>query len=90
MNSRRNLPERFGPSVDAASVPAPFLKGLEIIRERVSTGIDPYYVGELVREGVENDWPYIFTDLEFEPLIEARFAAIKRGFDCIRGRDPRR
>ena len=27
MNSRRNLPERFGPSVDAASVPAPFLKG---------------------------------------------------------------
>jgi NAD(P)-dependent dehydrogenase (short-subunit alcohol dehydrogenase family) len=90
MNSRRNLPERFGPSVDAASFPAPFLKGLEIIRERVSTGIDPYYVGELVREGVENDWPYIFTDLEFEPLIEARFAAIKRGFDCIRGRDPRR
>jgi len=90
MNSQRNLPERFGPSVDAASFPAPFLKGLEIVRERVSTGIDPYYVGELVREGVENDWPYIFTDLEFEPLVEARFAAIKRGFDCIRSRDPSR
>ena len=44
----------------------------------------------VVREGVENDWPYIFTDTEFEPLIEARFAAIKQGFDRIRGREPRR
>jgi hypothetical protein len=42
-----------------------------------------------VREGIENDWPYIFTDVEFEPMIEARFAAIKQGFDRIRGRDPR-
>jgi hypothetical protein len=49
-----------------------------------------FYVGELVREGIENDWPYIFTDVEFEPMIEARFAAIKQGFDRIRGRDPRR
>ena len=40
--------------------------------------------------GIENDWPYIFTDTEFEPLIEARFAAIKQGFDRIRGREPRR
>jgi hypothetical protein len=41
-------------------------------------------------EGVEKDWPYIFTDLEFEPMIEARFAAIKQGFDQIRGRNPKR
>jgi hypothetical protein len=32
----------------------------------------------------------IFTDLEFEPMIEARFAAIKQGFDHIRGRNPKR
>jgi hypothetical protein len=44
----------------------------------------------LVREGIENDWPYIFTDAEFEPAIEARFAAIKQGFDKIRERKPRR
>jgi hypothetical protein len=50
----------------------------------------PIYAGELVREGVERDWPYIFTDLEFEPMIEARFAAIKQGFDHIRGRNPKR
>ena len=42
--------------------------------QRIEGGIDPLYVGELVREGIENDWPYIFTDAEFEPFIEARFA----------------
>jgi hypothetical protein len=61
-----------------------------MINERIANGIDPGYVGELVREGVEKNWRYIFTDLEFEPMIEARFAAIKEGFDQIRGREPRR
>jgi hypothetical protein len=62
---------------------------LKMVEDRVSTGIDPLYVGELVREGIEQDWPYIFTDNEFEPLIDGRFAAIKQGFDRIRGREPR-
>jgi NAD(P)-dependent dehydrogenase (short-subunit alcohol dehydrogenase family) len=90
MDSSRNLPERFGriPADRLAAIRAsePF----KMIQERVSSGIDPAYVGELVREGIENDWPYIFTDNEFEPMIEARFAAIKQGFDRIRGREPRR
>jgi hypothetical protein len=60
-----------------------------MVEDRVSTGIDPLYVGELVREGIEQDWPYIFTDNEFEPIIDERFAAIKQGFDRIRGREPR-
>ena len=68
----------------------PLAEQVNMIRERVSQGIDPLYVGELVREGVEKDLPYIFTDLEFEPMIEARFAAIKQGFDHIRGRNPKR
>jgi NAD(P)-dependent dehydrogenase (short-subunit alcohol dehydrogenase family) len=62
---------------------------LKMVEDRVSAGIDPLYVGELVREGIEQDWPYIFTDNEFEPLIDERFAAIKQGFDRIRGREPR-
>lgn len=62
---------------------------VELVRERVANGIDPLYVGELVREGIENDWPYIFTDTEFEPVIDNRFAAIKQGFDRIRRRQPR-
>ena len=44
----------------------------------------------MVREGIEEDWPYIFTDLEFEPAIERRFAKIKEGFDKIRERTPKR
>jgi NAD(P)-dependent dehydrogenase (short-subunit alcohol dehydrogenase family) len=86
-DSRRNLPERFaglarGSPLDDAR--------RDRLAERISRGIDPLYVGELVREGIENDWPYIFTDCEFEPMIEARFTEIKRGFDRIRDRNTRR
>ena len=89
-DSRRNLPKRFDGAVRAPPTSGPIAEQVNMIRERVSQGIDPLYVGELVREGVEQDWPYIFTDLEFEPMIDARFAAIKQGFDHIRGRTPRR
>lgn len=90
MESRRNLPDRL-----AGTVATPRLEGqraefVKAFRQRIDTGIDPLYVGELVREGIENDWPYIFTDNEFEPAIDNRFAAIKQGFDRIRGRTPRR
>jgi NAD(P)-dependent dehydrogenase (short-subunit alcohol dehydrogenase family) len=95
MNSSRNLPKRFEGAVRALPTSGPFAAHINMlwenmVRARISLGIDPIYAGELVREGVENDWPYIFTDLEFEPMIEARFAAIKQGFDNIRGRNPKR
>jgi NAD(P)-dependent dehydrogenase (short-subunit alcohol dehydrogenase family) len=91
MNSRRNVPQRFAGAVGnpppAEGRRAEFIKALQ---ERINNGIDPLYVGELVCEAIENDWPYIFTDTEHEPLIDQRFAAIKQGFDRIRGRTPRR
>ena len=90
LDSRRNLPQRFEGAVRPLPTSGPIAEHINLIRERVSQGIDPMYVGELVREGVENDWPYIFTDLEFEPIVDARFAAIKQGFDHIRGRTPKR
>jgi NAD(P)-dependent dehydrogenase (short-subunit alcohol dehydrogenase family) len=90
VDSRRNLPKRFEGAVRAVPTSGPAAEWVNRIRERVAQGIDPLYVGELVREGVENDWPYIFTDLEFEPFVDARFAAIKQGFDRIRDRQPRR
>lgn len=89
MTSSRNLPERFRGTVGTLPTSGPVAERVRLARERISQGIDPAYVGELVREGVENDWPYIFTDTEFEPYIEARFAAIKKGFDQIRGRNPK-
>jgi short chain dehydrogenase len=85
-NSRRNVPQRFAGTIMNAPLQGP---RVELVRERVANGIDPLYVGELVREGIENDWPYIFTDTEFEPVIDNRFAAIKQGFDRIRRRQPR-
>jgi NAD(P)-dependent dehydrogenase (short-subunit alcohol dehydrogenase family) len=89
LNSRRNVPKRFGEGLGALPTSGPLALQIEMIGARISQGIDPIYAGELVREGVENNWPYIFTDLEFEPMIEARFAAIKQGFDHIRGRKPK-
>jgi NAD(P)-dependent dehydrogenase (short-subunit alcohol dehydrogenase family) len=90
MNSGRNVPQRFASALEAVPTEGPIADLVKEFQERISKGIDPLYVGELVREGIENDWPYIFTDTEFEPLIDDRFAAIKQGFDRIRGRQPRR
>lgn len=90
VDSGRNLPERFAGKVNRLPATGPVADRIQYIRDRVAGGIDPLYVGELVREGIENDWPYIFTDNDFEPFIERRFAAIKEGFDKIRGRVPRR
>lgn len=89
MESDRNLPERFGVH-QRTPMPPEIEAGINAMRERIAGGVDPAYVGELVREGIENDWPYIFTDAEFEPFVEARFANIKAGFDRIRGRTPAR
>ena len=89
MNSRRNVPQRFAGALEDPPTEGPRAEFVKVLNERVSKGIDPFYVGELVREGIENDWPYIFTDTEFEPLIDDRFAALKQGFDRIRGRQPR-
>ena len=93
IDSVRNLPERFGARPTAPEDPgsqAAIETWLGAVRDRIAGGIDPLYVGELVREGIEGDWPYIFTDNEFEPFIEARFAGIKASFDKIRGREPPR
>ena len=90
LDSVRNLPSRYEGAVGAMPTEGPMAEQIGMVRERVTGGIDPNYVGELVREGIENDWAYIFTDLEFEPFIEARFAGIRQGFDQIRGRVAKR
>ena len=91
VDSARNLPERFAGAVRPRPTDRePGATWLGDVRQRIDGGIDPLYVGELVREGIEGDWPYIFTDNEFEPYIDARFAGIKAGFERIRGREPKR
>ncbi len=90
LESGRNMPDRFGGSVDELFNPGDRDNELATaFRARVESGIDPLYVGELVREGIEKDWDYILTDTEFEPIIQARFDAIKAAYDRIRDREPR-
>ena len=91
---RRNLPERFAGKIGRPPATGPIAERVKSIRDRVAQGIDPLYVGELVREGIENDWPYIFTDNEFEPFIEhasppsrrasTGFADVSRGVERVR------
>lgn len=91
MDSGRNVPERFAGQITEALPGDGDTAGVRALAEEgISHGVDPLYVGELVREAIENDWDYIFTDAEFEPAVEARFAAITAGFDRIRDRVPRR
>ena len=89
VSSGRNIPDRFAGQIQTVPTEGPGTEMLKAVTEAIAKGIDPLYVGELVREAIEGDWPHIFTDLQFEPHIEARFATIKEGFDRIRGRTPR-
>jgi short-subunit dehydrogenase len=89
MESTRNVPERLAGAISAPPPEASETDFAKMAAFAITNGIDPLYVGELVREGIENDWPYIFTDTQFEPGVDARFANIKAGFDRIRDRKPR-
>ena len=89
VSSGRNIPDRFAGQIQTVPTEGPGTEMLKAVTEAIAKGIDPLYVGELVREAIEGDWPHIFTDLQFEPFIEARFATIRQGFDRIRDRTPR-
>ncbi len=90
LTSSRKVPARFSGQVPVGPVEGPGTEVLKAVTEAIASGIDPLYVGELVREAIEGDWPHIFTDTEFEPMIDARFASVREGFDRIRHRTPRR
>ena len=90
MDCVERLPERFGPASRLGlSESGPFADRLNWTRRRVESGIDSLYVAELIVEGILDDLPYIMTDAEHEAQVDARFAAIKKGFDRIRNRAPR-
>ena len=89
MESARNVPDRLVGAIEGPTMEESESDFAKLATTAIAQGIDPLYVGELVREGIEGDWPYIFTDNEFEPGVDARFAAIKEGFDLIRSRVPR-
>lgn len=89
MESARAVPERLAGAIPPP-VDAPLTDFAAMAAQAIAHGIDPLYVGELVVEAIQGDWPYIFTDTQFEMGVDARFSAIKAGFDKVRGRVPRR
>jgi NAD(P)-dependent dehydrogenase (short-subunit alcohol dehydrogenase family) len=88
--SHRTLPDRFGRSLQSALSAGSESEFGKMVQGLIAAGADPDYVGELVREGIEKDWAYIFTDTEHESFVVQRFEAIKSGFDQIRGRQVQR
>ncbi len=90
MESNRNVPDRLANAVETVALGGDGSEFAAVAAQAIANGIDPLYVGELVREAIENDWPYIFTDTMFEPAFDARVAGIKAGLDRIRDRVPRR
>ena len=60
-NFRRNVPQRIVDKIGSPPTEGPVADFIKALQERTNNGIDPLYVGELVREAIENDWPYIFT-----------------------------
>ena len=76
MTSERNRPTELGQS-------KPFVPpGGGSLGDVLSRGRDPLWVGRRVRAGVENDEAYIFTDPRSRGLLDARFAAMRAGFDA--------
>lgn len=86
VHSHRHLPERFGDSLsDGEEVPVDdkALERIKAISDRLKTGHDPRYVGDLVCDGIVNNHAYIFTDREHEPTIRARFEGILAAYERL-------
>ena len=86
IHSHRHLPERFGENLsDGEEVPVDdaALERIKSISDRIRTGHDPRYVGDLVCDGILNNHAYIFTDREHEPTIRARFDSILAAYERL-------
>ncbi len=86
IHSHRHLPERFGENLsDDVEIPVDdkALERIKAIQDRIRSGHDPRYVGDLVCDGILNNHAYIFTDREHEPTIRERFEGILAAFERV-------
>jgi NAD(P)-dependent dehydrogenase (short-subunit alcohol dehydrogenase family) len=72
-DAARNRPERFGAQRSAVAHTGSATD--------VADALDPAIVGELVREAIEANRLYVFTDPRFRGLLEKRFARILEDLD---------
>lgn len=71
VHSQRNRQEAFGEAIEINPM----------IAKAIEDGLDPLWVGRMVRQAVIDDELYIFTHPETREPVEARFGAIRAGFD---------
>ncbi len=88
MNSIRVVPERFRGGVADWPDTGEAGEAYQAMVAGIEQGISPDYVGELVREAIEEDWDYILTDTRWEEKTRTRMRAIEAAFDRIRDRKP--
>lgn len=84
MRATRNVPAQYANDSlnwSSDSMVAEFQAGIDI-------GVEPSFVGELVREGIEQDQPYIFCDARFNNAILHRFNQITATFERFKARHP--
>ena len=73
VESERNRQADYGGPKEGASN--------EMIAAHIQKGVDPIWVGELVRQAVQDDVPYIFTHLETRETVRARYERMCESFE---------
>jgi len=74
VESERNRHAEFGGPKQGASNEG-------IARHTATTGLDPLWVGRMVRQAVIDDMPFIFTHADTQALIDARYRAMLESFE---------
>ena len=55
--------------------------GNEMIASAIADGLDPTWVGKMVRQAVIDDLPFIFTHASTRELVDARYERMKESFE---------
>jgi NAD(P)-dependent dehydrogenase (short-subunit alcohol dehydrogenase family) len=72
VDAGRNRQDEFG---------GPAETGNEMIASAIADGLDPTWVGKMVRQAVIDDLPFIFTHASTRELVDARYERMKESFE---------
>ena len=74
IESERNRHAEFGGPKQGASIEG-------IAKHTATTGLDPLWVGRMVRQAVIEDMPFIFTHADTQAAVDARYRAMLESFE---------
>lgn len=85
VDSNRNRPAELKNPSRGANNWEEINRRLEGIRERYRGSMPPDLVADMTFGAIENEVFYIFTEMGMKQGVEARHAAVMRGFDALEG-----